>query len=171
LRVVDETSGAVLEPGQVGLLEVSADQLAEHGWVRTTDLARLDEDGFLWIVGRADQTILRGGLKVQPDTVRSALERHPAVRAASVVGIDDARLGQVPVAIVELAGITTVDKADLLAFASQFLARYEIPVDVVFVEKMPRTESAKVDLRAVRALASASIAPTPEAAPPSRAKG
>jgi len=170
LRVVDETSGAVLEPGQVGLLEVRADQLADHGWVRTTDLARLDEDGFLWIVGRADQTILRGGLKVQPDTVRSALERHPAVRAASVVGIDDDRLGQVPVAIVEPTGAATVDKADLLAFASQFLARYEIPVDVVFVEKMPRTESAKVDLRAVRALASASIAQTPEAAPPARAK-
>ena len=105
----------MLEAGQVGLLEVQADQLADAGWVRTTDLARLDEDGFLWIVGRADQTILRGGLKVQPDTVRSALERHPAVRAASVVGIDDDRLGQVPVAVVELNGSAAVDKAELLA--------------------------------------------------------
>ena len=50
---------------------------------------RLDEDGFLWIVGRADQTIVRGGLKVQPDMVSRALERHPSVRAASVVGVDD----------------------------------------------------------------------------------
>jgi acyl-coenzyme A synthetase/AMP-(fatty) acid ligase len=153
LRVVDETSGADLGHDRVGLLEVRAGQLGDDGWVRTTDLARLDEDGFLWIVGRADQTIVRGGLKVQPDTVRSALERHPAVRAASVVGVDDARLGQVPVAVVELVEPATVDKADLLAHAAQFLARYEIPVDVVFVENMPRTESAKVDLRAVRALA------------------
>jgi len=166
LRVVDEATGEVLKPGQVGLLEVRAHQLADAGWVRTTDLARLDDDGFLWIVGRADQTILRGGLKVQPDTVRNALERHPAVRAASVVGVDDARLGQIPVAIVELTDATAVDKADLLAYASQFLARYEIPVDVVFVEAMPRTESAKVDLRAVRALAAASIAPPPAAKPP-----
>ena len=171
LQVIDETSGAVLEPGQVGLLEVRAHQLSGAGWVRTTDLARLDEDGFLWIVGRADQTIVRGGLKVQPDTVRSALERHPAVRAASVVGVDDDRLGQVPVAVVELTDAAAVDKADLLAHASQFLARYEIPVDVVFVEAMPRTESAKVDLRAVRALAAASIARTPPTPPPARAKG
>src|SRR5438045_3934586 len=63
LRVVDETSGAQLENGQVGLLEVRAAQLTEDAWVRTTDLARLDDDGFLWIVGRADQTIVRGGLK------------------------------------------------------------------------------------------------------------
>jgi acyl-coenzyme A synthetase/AMP-(fatty) acid ligase len=167
LRVVDEASGAVLEPGQVGLLEVRAHQLSDAGWVRTTDLARLDDDGFLWIVGRADQTILRGGLKVQPDTVRNALERHPAVRAASVVGVDDDRLGQVPVAIVELTDAAAVDKAELLAHASQFLARYEMPVDVVFVAAMPRTESAKVDLRAVRALAAASLAPTP----PARANG
>jgi acyl-coenzyme A synthetase/AMP-(fatty) acid ligase len=164
LRVVDEASGAVLESGHVGLLEVRAHQLADAGWVRTTDLARIDEDGFLWIVGRADQTILRGGLKVQPDTVRSAIERHPAVRAASVVGVDDDRLGQVPVAVVELRESAGVDKADLLTHASQFLARYEIPVDVVFVETMPRTESAKVDLRAVRALAAASQTP------PARAK-
>ena len=156
LRIVDETSGTELARGRVGLLEVRADQLAGDAWVRTTDLARLDEDGFLWIVGRADQTIVRGGLKVQPDTVRNALERHPAVRAASVVGIDDDRLGQVPVAVVELGASAAVDKADILEHASQFLARYEIPVDIVFVETMPRTESAKVDLRAVRALASAS---------------
>ncbi|MEO5837597.1 MAG: fatty acid--CoA ligase family protein [Acidimicrobiales bacterium] len=161
LRVVDDTSGAALEPGQVGLLEVRADQLADAGWVRTTDLARLDEDGFLWIVGRADQTILRGGLKVQPDTVRHALERHPAVRAASVVGVDDDRLGQVPVAVVELTESGAVDKADLLAHAAQFLARYEIPVDVIFVDAMPRTESAKVDLRAVRALVLAAAPPAP----------
>jgi acyl-CoA synthetase (AMP-forming)/AMP-acid ligase II len=159
LRVVDEASGRALEPGQVGLLEVRAAQLTDAGWVRTTDLARLDEDGFLWILGRADQTILRGGLKVQPDTVRDALERHPAVRAASVVGVDDERLGQVPVAVVELTEGNAVDKTALLAHASQFLARYEIPVDVVFVDTMPRTESAKVDLRAVRALVAACAPP------------
>ena len=67
-------------PTTVGLLEVRAAQLRDDDWIRTTDLARIDDDGFLWIVGRADQTILRGGIKMQPDVVRSALERHPAVR-------------------------------------------------------------------------------------------
>jgi acyl-CoA synthetase (AMP-forming)/AMP-acid ligase II len=152
LRVGDD-AGAVLPVDTVGLLEVKADQLPGSGWVRTNDLARIDADGFLWVVGRADQTIMRGGLKVQPDTVRSALERHPAVRAAAVVGIDDDRLGQVPVAIVERVESSEVDEVALLAHAAQFLARYEIPVRVVFVDALPRTASAKVDLQAVRALA------------------
>jgi acyl-CoA synthetase (AMP-forming)/AMP-acid ligase II len=154
---VDQT-GSVLAPGDVGLLEVQAEQLPGRGWIRTNDLARIDADGFLWVVGRADQTIMRGGLKVQPDTVRRALERHPAVRAAAVVGIDDERLGQVPVAVVELDGTAAadqpaVDETVLLGHAAQHLARYELPVRVVFVPVLPRTPSAKVDLVAVRALA------------------
>ena len=63
---------------------------ATAGWVRTTDLARIDADGFLWILGRADQAIIRGGFKVHPDDVRAALERHPRVRGAAVVGRPDA---------------------------------------------------------------------------------
>jgi acyl-CoA synthetase (AMP-forming)/AMP-acid ligase II len=154
LRVVDE-AGSVLPADTVGLLEVKADQLPGSGWIRTNDLARLDDDGFLWVVGRADQTIMRGGLKVQPDTVRAALERHPGVRAAAVVGVDDERLGQVPVAVVERAESSVVDEMDLLDHAARFLARYEIPVRVVFVDALPRTVSAKVDLRAVQELAGA----------------
>lgn len=154
LRIIDASTGDELAADEVGLLEVRASQLPHSGWIRTTDLARLDADGFLWIAGRADQTIIRGGLKVQPDTVRAALERHPGVRAAAVVGVDDERLGQVPVAVVELTSPDTVDVAALLEHASKFLARYEVPVEVRFVDVMPRTVSAKVDLREVRALVS-----------------
>jgi long-chain acyl-CoA synthetase len=153
LRVVDQSSGAVLATGEVGLLEVRAAQLPEHGWVRTTDLAQLDEDGFLWIVGRADQTIIRGGLKVQPEVVQRALERHDAVRSAAVVGVDDERLGQVPVAVVECVAPGAVGRDDLLEHASAYLARYEVPVDVVFVDAMPRSVTAKADIAAIRALA------------------
>ena len=152
LRVVDETTGVSLDAGHVGLLEVRAAQLGGATWVRTTDLARLDEDGFLWILGRADQTIIRGGLKVQPDTVRRALERHPAVRAAAVIGIDDDRLGQVPVAVVEATRPGAIDRAELLTFSAETLARYEIPVAIVIVDSLPRTESGKADLHAIRKL-------------------
>ena len=90
-----------------------------RGWVRTTDLARIDDDGFLLILGRADQAIIRGGFKVRPDDVRAALERHPAVRGAAVVSRDDRRLGAVPVAAVELrAGADAVGPDDLLAHAA-----------------------------------------------------
>ena len=73
--------------------------------MRTTDLARIDDDGFLWILGRADQAIIRGGFKVLPDDVRAALESHPAVQGAAVVGRPDERLGETPVAVVELTGV------------------------------------------------------------------
>ena len=114
LRVVDQASGAPLESDAVGLLEVRAAQLGGTEWIRTTDLARLDADGFLWIVGRADETILRGGMKIQPDVVRTALERDPAVRAAAVIGVDDERLGQVPVAAVELRDGCTATPGELI---------------------------------------------------------
>jgi acyl-coenzyme A synthetase/AMP-(fatty) acid ligase len=152
LRVVDQTSGAVLAADEVGLLEVRAAQLGNDDWVRTTDLARIDADGFLWILGRADQTILRGGMKVQPDVVRVALERDPEVRAAAVVGLDDERLGQVPVAAVELRDGSTAGPADLLEHARVHLARYELPAEIRIVETLPRTPSAKVELAGVRAL-------------------
>lgn len=152
LRVVDPETFAPLATGEVGLLEVSAAQLPDDGWVRTTDLARIDDDGFLWIVGRADQTILRGGFKVQPDVVRSALERHPDVRGAAVFGVDDERLGQVPVAAVELRAAGGTGSLDLLAHLRPLLAPYELPARIVIVDELPRTPSAKVDLAAARAL-------------------
>jgi acyl-CoA synthetase (AMP-forming)/AMP-acid ligase II len=151
LRVVDQEDGAPLLAGGEGVLEVKAAQLGrDQGWLRTTDLARIDADGFLWILGRADQVIIRGGFKVRPDEVRAALERHPAVLAAAVVGRADRRLGAVPVAAVELrpgAGEVTPDR--LLDRLSGSLARYELPAAVRIVDRLPRTPSAKVDLAAV----------------------
>jgi acyl-CoA synthetase (AMP-forming)/AMP-acid ligase II len=150
LRVVDQETLEPLPSGSVGLLEVQAAQLAEQGWIRTTDLAKVDADGFLWILGRADQTILRGGFKVQPETVRSALELHPGVRGASVFGIDDDRLGQVPVAMVELREPGSLTADDLRAHIEPQLARYELPVQILVVDALPRTLSGKVDLAAAR---------------------
>lgn len=152
LRVVDQGTGSELPAGEVGLLEVRAAQLDTSDWVRTTDLARLDEDGFLWVVGRADQTILRGGFKVQPEVVRSALERLPGVGGAAVVGVDDARLGHVPVAaVVPVAGADLAEAAILGELARE-LAPYEVPVEVRIVAELPTTPSGKTDLGAVQAL-------------------
>ena len=147
LRVVDPGSGEPVVPDHEGLLEVKAGQLGDDAWVRTTDLARIDADGFLWILGRADQAIIRGGFKVRPEDIRAALERHPAVRGAAVVSRDDRRLGAVPVAAVELrddAGDIGPD--DLLGYASTVLARYELPAEIRVVDELPRTDSGKVDL-------------------------
>jgi long-chain acyl-CoA synthetase len=148
LRVVDD-AGSQLEPGRVGLLEVKPAQLGPSaGWIRTTDLARIDDDGFVWIVGRADQAIIRGGFKVMPDDVRGALESHPAVAGAAVIGRADGRLGETPVAMVELRAAT--DAAALVEYLRTRLARYEIPTDIAIVDEIPRTPSGKPDLSAVR---------------------
>jgi len=154
LRVVDPEKGDVLGADAEGLLEVRAVQLGwGSAWVRTTDIARVDADGFLWILGRADQVIIRGGFKVRPDDVRAVLERHPCVRGAAVVSRPDARLGAVPVAAVELrGGASATTTEQLLAHASASLARYELPAEIRIVDALPRTASAKVDLSAVRAL-------------------
>jgi acyl-CoA synthetase (AMP-forming)/AMP-acid ligase II len=150
LRVVDESSGEPLASGEVGLLEVRADQIDASRWIRTTDLARLDDDGFLWILGRADQTILRGGFKVQPETVRVALLRHPAVLDAVVFGVDDDRLGQVPVAVVQPAAGQSITGAEIVEHTRGLLAPYEVPVTVAVIDALPRTPSQKVDLAATR---------------------
>lgn len=162
LRVVEVSSvegesGAVLGPDEVGLLEVKAAQLgAGVGWMRTTDLATIDADGFLWIVGRADQAIIRGGFKVHPTEVARVLEVHPAVRGAVVFGIDDARLGAVPVALVERRVGHELTEDDLLAHARASLSGYEVPTTIRFVAEMPRTDSGKIDLSEARAAFEAS---------------
>ena len=150
LRVVDD-DGNQVGPDQPGLLEVKPGQLGPTvEWIRTTDLARIDADGFLWILGRADQAIIRGGFKVMPDDVRTALEQHPAVLGAAVVGRPDDRLGATPVAMVELRDGGSVDAEDLIAYLATRLARYELPTDVALVAHIPRTPSGKADLAAVR---------------------
>jgi acyl-coenzyme A synthetase/AMP-(fatty) acid ligase len=148
LRVVDDR-GAALPTGESGLLEVKPGQMpAETDWIRTTDEAYLDADGFLWILGRADQAIIRGGFKVMPDDVRTALENHPAVRGAAVVGQPDQRLGETPVAMVELRDAATAE--ELMTFLRNRLAPYEIPTAIAIVEAIPRTPSGKADLSDVK---------------------
>lgn len=116
--------------------------------MRTSDLAHLDEDGFLYIDGRADDAIVRGGFKVQPEVVADALRAHEAILDATVYGRADDRLGQVPVAVVEwVPGAAPVGEADLKECLRARLTAYEIPVTIHGVDKLPRSASLKVDRR------------------------
>lgn len=152
LRVVDP-NGVPLPPGQQGLLEVIPAQMGDiENWIRTTDLARIDDDGFVWILGRADQAIIRGGFKVMPDDVKTALESHPAVAGAAVLGTPDPRLGDTPVALVELRADACAEPAELIDYLRKRLARYEIPTELLITDSIPRTPSGKPDLTAVRLL-------------------
>jgi long-chain acyl-CoA synthetase len=154
IRIVDAGTGDVRPSGEDGIVEVRGPQLGTREWVRTTDLGRMDDDGFLWILGRADDVIIRGGFKVSTTTVKDALARHPAVLDASVIGIPDARLGTVPVAAVELvSGLEEAPTPDELRdFLRGALPPYQVPVQIRIVEALPRTPSMKVSQPEVRRL-------------------
>ncbi|MET0248096.1 MAG: fatty acid--CoA ligase family protein, partial [Sphingobium sp.] len=132
-------------PGEEGVLELRAAQLIDpSGWLRSTDRARIDADGYLWITGRADGVIIRGGFKVSPEEVVRALEAHPAVREAVVVGIPDERLGQVPAAAIMLRrGADAPDAVTLSDHLRGTLAPYQIPTRYRIVDDVPRTASMK----------------------------
>jgi long-chain acyl-CoA synthetase len=149
LRVVDPDTGAELPTDVPGRLEVRG---RDTDWVRTTDVARIDDDGFLWIEGRSDDAILRGGFKVFPGEIVDVLRAHPAVRDAGVTGIADERLGEVPVAAVELRAGAAVTEQDLEEHMGQRLAGYKLPTEVRIVDALPRTPSMKVSQPALREL-------------------
>ena len=151
-RIVDEETFTVLPQGAEGLLELKSRQMADpESWQRTTDRAMLDDENFLWIRGRIDNAIIRGGFKIHPDDVVKALETHHAIREAAVVGIADARLGEVPAAAVMLkSGAARPSKAELMEFLRERLLPYQMPVKICFVQDVPRTTSLKPALPALR---------------------
>jgi long-chain acyl-CoA synthetase len=151
LRVVSPVSSCELPRGEIGVLEARVARVGE-GWIRTTDLASLDEEGFLYLHGRADGAINRGGFKVLPETIAAALREHPDVVDASAVGIVDTRLGEVPVAAVQLRAGAVEDEAALIRFARERLLSYQVPIAIKALSELPRNASMKVDLTAVKRL-------------------
>jgi acyl-CoA synthetase (AMP-forming)/AMP-acid ligase II len=153
-HVVDPDTGVALPSGDTGLLELRAPNVGDGvTWVRTTDLAVIDTDGFVWIKGRHDGAIIRGGFKIMPDDVLKAIQLHPAVREASVVGIKDGRLGEVPVAAwIARAGEDAPDEDTLRTWLKERLLPYQVPVRMLRVDELPRTPSMKPSQPAVKAL-------------------
>jgi acyl-coenzyme A synthetase/AMP-(fatty) acid ligase len=150
IRVLDPESGAVLPPGEVGVMNVQIARLGPD-WIGTTDLGLIDEDGFVYLRGRADGAVMRGGFKVLPETIESVLLSHPEVAAAAVVGVADRRLGAVPVALVQPAAGTAPDPETLEAHIRRHLPATHVPTRLWIVERIPRTPSLKIDRAGVRA--------------------
>lgn len=152
LRIVDPETGEVLGPGEEGVVEAQVG-IVGTDWIRTADLATIDEDRFLFMRGRADGAIVRGGFKLLPETIERALLSHPAIAAAAVVGVPDRRLGQVPGAAIQLSkGTTPPEIAALEEHLRVQLLATHIPVHWRFVEDLPRTHSMKTDRVAVARL-------------------
>ena len=152
LQIIGE-DGAVFGVNESGRLQVATLQAGRAGdWVTTSDLAHLDADGFLYIDGRADDVIVRGGFKVSPETVVRALRAHPAVADAAVAPVPDQRLGQIPVAAVELLPGAATDGEALREHCRATLTPYEVPARVFVVDELPRGAALKVDRRRLIAM-------------------
>jgi long-chain acyl-CoA synthetase len=152
VRIVSQETGEILPGGEVGVLEALVPRV-NPDWVRTNDLARVDEDGFVYVEGRVDDVILRGGFKVHAEEIAELLRTHPKVADAALIGIPDERVGAVPAAVIERrVGAPAPTAEELEAYLRTKLAGYKIPARFVIVDEIPRTGTLKPRRQDLRAL-------------------
>jgi long-chain acyl-CoA synthetase len=119
-----------------------------NGWLHTGDMGRLDEDGYLYIVERKKDLIIRGGFNIYPRDVEEVLNRHPDVIESAVIGVPSQRMGEEVKAFVVTRG--PVDADTLMAYCRQSLANYKTPSEIEFVNALPRNPVGKVDKKELR---------------------
>jgi long-chain acyl-CoA synthetase len=143
-------SGPMIVKGYWNKPEATAETFVD-GWVRTGDLAKLDEEGFLYIVDRAKDIIIRGGENIYSSEVEDVLYAFPGVTDAALIGVPHKILGEEPVAVVHMAPGASATEAELQDFVRERLAGFKVPVQVRFVgDTLPRNANGKIlkkDLR------------------------
>jgi long-chain acyl-CoA synthetase len=164
VKVVSE-DGATLPAGEVGELWIKGPNIVKEywhkpeataatftdGWVHTGDLARIDDEGFVYLVDRAKDLLIRGGENISSVEVEGALFEHPAVTDAAVIGIPDKILGEEVGAVVHLAPGTSVTEDELKAHVAARLASFKVPRKVWFFdEPLPRNPAGKILKRDLR---------------------
>jgi long-chain acyl-CoA synthetase len=165
MKIVDaETGENELGIGQEGELCIQGPQVMAgywnrpdetakaipDGWMHTGDLARVDEDGYTFIVGRKKDMILAGGYNVYPDEVDGVIFGHPAVLESATIGVPDERCGERIKAFVVLKPGQHLDEETLKAYLMGQLAKYKIPRDIEFLEELPKSSMMKILRRELR---------------------
>jgi acyl-CoA synthetase (AMP-forming)/AMP-acid ligase II len=158
MKILDDR-GAEVPRGELGELAIKGpglmrgyhraeddtrDALTDDGWLRTGDLARRRRIGLVEFAGRKKDVIKHGGYSVFPAEVESVLDEHPAVLECAVVGLPDARKGEVPAAVVRRREDASVSEPELREWAKERLAEYKVPQRIAFVDALPRTGTDKV---------------------------
>ncbi|MGN7296818.1 o-succinylbenzoate--CoA ligase [Ferdinandcohnia sp. SAFN-114] len=123
--------------------EATAEALRD-GWLYTGDLARVDEDGFLYIVGRKKEMIISGGENIYPLEVEQIIGQIADVVEVAVVGVVDAKWGETPVAFVVKKKESLLNEDEIIEYCNTFLARYKIPKKIVFIDQLPRNATGKI---------------------------
>jgi fatty-acyl-CoA synthase len=157
VKLVDE-EGNEVRPGEVGNLLVrgpivmkeywnrpeATNEAIKDGWFHTGDLARTDDEGFFYIVGRKKEMIISGGENIYPLEVEQVINQLPEVREAAVVGISDPRWGEVPVAFIAKREGASITEEDVKTYCLKFLAKYKVPKEIYFIDELPKNATGKI---------------------------
>lgn len=164
-RIIDQHSGEPVAPGEVGVLclrslhsfngyldqpEQDEKVLDEEGWVYSGDLAREDEKGYVYIVGRVDNMFITGGENVSPEEIENVVRQHPAVAEVAVMGVTDPNWGQIPLALIQLKEGKTIDRQSLVEHCRRYLAGYKIPRRLQVVDELPMAGPGKIDRKELK---------------------
>ncbi len=164
VKIVDEETGADLPPGQVGEIiargprvmsgywqdeQKTSQVITPDGWLRTGDIGWADEEGYIYLSGRKDDMIIRGGENVSPEEVEDVLHSHPKIEEAAVFGVPDPEWGQEPVAFVVLKKGETATEDEIREYARARLS-FKRPRSIVFTDALPRNQMGKVLKRVLR---------------------
>ncbi|OIP31842.1 MAG: o-succinylbenzoate--CoA ligase [Deltaproteobacteria bacterium CG12_big_fil_rev_8_21_14_0_65_43_10] len=163
VRVVDENDNDVI-PGEVGEVIAKGDNMMKGYWevpqataetirggyVYTGDLATIDKEGYIYLVGREKDIINSSGKTIYPGDVEEVIYRHPSVSQAAVIGVTDAKLGESVKAVLVLKERMKATENEILDFCKQNLAAYAIPQSIEFVDELPRNPSGKILKRELR---------------------
>jgi acyl-CoA synthetase (AMP-forming)/AMP-acid ligase II len=152
---IRDADGTVLGPGEVGELYVRGEQVSgeylnraaavdDAGWFATRDRASIDADGFLFIEGRADDTIIRGGENIAPAEIEEVLREHDGIADVAVVGLPDEEWGQVIAAVIVPRAGASLDADAVRAFARERLRTSKTPDVIEFRAELPHTETGKL---------------------------
>ncbi|NIJ42877.1 malonyl-CoA/methylmalonyl-CoA synthetase [Parvibaculum indicum] len=145
-----QVRGANVFSGYWRMPEKSAEEFAEGRWFRTGDVARIDEDGYVHLVGRAKDLIISGGFNVYPKEIEEIVDDMAEVDESAVIGVPHADFGEAGVALVVLRAGKTLDEETLLARLKERLANYKVPKRAFFVAELPRNTMGKVQKNMLR---------------------
>lgn len=163
VKVVDYDSGDELPTGEIGEILASApytmteyferpdqtDETLVDGWVRTGDIGKQDEDGYVYLLDRDSDVIITGSMNVYSTEVEETLDRHSGVQEVAVIGVPHPDWGEAIHAVV-VPDVQSVSEADIKSFADKYLAEYKKPKSVEFVDEIPKPPYGKQDKSALR---------------------
>ncbi|GAA1972375.1 long-chain fatty acid--CoA ligase [Microbacterium pumilum] len=147
-----EIAGPNVFPGYLHLPEATDAAFTADGWFRSGDLGRLDADGYLYISDRLKDMIISGGENIYPAEVENLISNIPGVTGVAVIGIPDDQWGEVPWAVLTVAGTTSISTDSVRGHLDGQLARYKLPRHVIVIDELPRTASGKIRKQDLRAM-------------------